>query len=69
MKSRLSSTIWTLISGKRLAFAVAIWLAFSAGKQAGSGSLTTYHGGGHDRGRPSPSAITVILLWRLDARS
>src|SRR3974377_2483283 len=38
MKSLLSSTIYLLIFLNVAAYAVAIWFAFSAGKQAGSGT-------------------------------
>ena len=38
MKSRLSSTIWMLIFANVVGFGVAVWFAYSAGKQAGAGS-------------------------------
>src|SRR5271163_3668634 len=39
MKSRLSSTIWTLVFATGAAFAVVVWLAYSAGRQSGGAAL------------------------------
>src|SRR5262249_61270710 len=62
MKSRLSGTIWMLIAFNAAAYAAAIWLAFNAGKQTGSGSseLTgVFIAGG------VALASSIILFWRL----
>src|SRR5262249_39510909 len=64
MKSRLSGTIWTLIGLNAAAYAAAIWFAFGAGKQAGSGGTGTtglFLSPGGPRGAPTHPA------WRLGA--
>jgi methyl-accepting chemotaxis protein len=68
MKSRLSSTIWTLVIVNVLALFVVLWLGFSAGKKAGDSSLL-------DIGSPGggttifaivvAAGVTFILAWRL----
>ncbi len=62
MKSRLSSTIWMQILANIAAYVVAIWFAFSAGKQAGSGSADTT---GVMIAGGTALAITILLAWRL----
>ena len=53
MKSRLSSTIWTLVLFNGLAYLAVLWLAFGAGKKAGEAS-------GLDFG--SPGMVGGLLL-------
>src|SRR5690349_13335545 len=67
MKSRLSSTIWTLVLFNGFAFVAVLWLAFSAGKKAGEAS-------GFDLGSPGiigallvAFVMSVILAWRFGA--
>src|SRR6201982_542964 len=67
MKSRLSSTIWTLVLFNGLAYLAVLWLAFSPGKKAGEGS-------GLDFGSPAivgalllALLMSVILAWRFAA--
>src|SRR5690242_570638 len=67
MKSRLSSTIWTLVFLNGVAFAVVLALAFSAGKRAGEA-------GGFDFSSPGvvgallvTLVMSVILAWRFGA--
>src|SRR5437763_9083905 len=67
MKSRLSSTIWALVLFNGLAYLAVLWLAFSAGKQAGDTP-------GLDLGSPAVDGalgvalvMSVILAWRLGA--
>src|ERR1700704_2425150 len=67
MKSRLSSTIWTLVLLNGVISFVVLGLAFSAGKKAGEASL-------FDFGSPAggtvlfaialAAATAVILAWR-----
>src|SRR5579859_4196824 len=71
MKSRLSSTIWTLVIGNGLAVFVVLWLAFSAGKKAGDASLLDF--GSLPAGASGSIMVAllialgtaVILAWRL----
>src|SRR5437773_7875888 len=67
MKSRLSSTIWTLVLFNGFAFVAVLWLAFGAGKKAGEAS-------GFDFGSPGivgallvALVMSVILAWRFGA--
>src|SRR6266481_6137368 len=70
MKSRLSSTIWTLVLLNGVAGFVVLGLAFSAGKKAGEASL-------FDFGSPAGGTVllaivlalvmAVILAWRFGA--
>src|SRR5260370_41050502 len=70
MKSRLSSTIWTLVLLNGVVGFVVLGLAFSAGKKAGEASLL-------DFGSPAGGSVliaivlalvtSVILAWRFGA--
>src|SRR5258708_3287521 len=70
MKSRLSSTIWTLVLLNGVIGFVVLGLAFSAGKKAGEASL-------FDFGSPAGGTVlfaivlalatAVILAWRFGA--
>src|SRR5258707_5955947 len=70
MKSRLSSTIWTLVLLNGVVGFVVLGLAFSAGKKAGEASL-------FDFGSPAGGSVliaivlalvtSVILAWRFGA--
>src|SRR5260370_14041967 len=70
MKSRLSSTIWTLVLLNGVVGFIVIGLAFSAGKKAGEASL-------FDFGSPAGGTVlfaivlalatAVILAWRVAA--
>src|SRR5260370_23385996 len=70
MKSRLSSTIWTLVLVNGVVGFVVLGLAFSAGKKAGEASL-------FDFGSPAGGSVliaivlalvtSVILAWRFGA--
>ncbi|HUL34360.1 MAG TPA: HAMP domain-containing methyl-accepting chemotaxis protein [Candidatus Eisenbacteria bacterium] len=66
MKSRLSNTILMLILANAGAYAVAIWFAFSAGKQAGGGSAD-------NTGIIVAGVVAVVvsffLFWRLSGIS
>ncbi|MEQ1474629.1 MAG: hypothetical protein ABLQ96_12445, partial [Candidatus Acidiferrum sp.] len=71
MKSRLSSTIWTLVVANGIVLAAVIGLAYSAGRQSGGASLLDFGA------LPSSAsgavlvavvlALTmgIILAWRL----
>src|SRR5215467_6102698 len=62
MKSRLSGTILTLIVLNAIAYAAAIYFAFSAGKQAAGGSSETtgvFVAGG------VALIASILLFWRL----
>ena len=64
MKSRLSSTIWTLVILNGVALFAVLWLAYSAGRQATPGE------NGFEPGRliiPGIIAlgISIVLAWRL----
>src|SRR5271157_2313764 len=64
MKSRLSSTIWTLVILNGVALFAVLWLAYSAGRQ------TTPGENGFEPGRliiPGIIAlgISIVLAWRL----
>ena len=71
MKSRLSSTIWTLVVLNGIVLAAVIALAYNAGRQSGSVSLLDFGA------LPSAAAgagavavglallVTIILAWRL----
>src|SRR5271166_4113096 len=65
MKSRLSSTIWTLIISNAVALFAVLALAYSAGKQAGSSTS----GGFDATGLIIPVIVAVatsmFLAWRL----
>ena len=63
MKSRLSSTIYMLIFANIGAYAVAIWFAFSAGKQAAGGSADTT---GLVVAGGVALAMTMFLFWRFN---
>jgi len=64
MKSRLSSTIWTLVILNGVALAAVLWLAYSAGRQSAAGG-----GGFEPSGLIIPGiialAISIVLAWRL----
>src|SRR5712671_7655015 len=70
MKSRLSTTIWTLVLLNGVFSFVVLGLAFSAGKKAGEASLFDF---GSAAGGTVLFAIvlalatSVILAWRLGA--
>jgi methyl-accepting chemotaxis protein len=67
MKSRLSSTIWTLVLLNGVSLFAVLWLGFSAGKKAGEASIL-------DLNAPSSSAVLIggavalgtalLLAWR-----
>jgi len=63
MKSRLSSTLNLLVFANVAAYAVAIWFAFSAGKQAGSGGSS--ESTGIIIAGVVALAMTIVLFWRL----
>jgi hypothetical protein len=54
MKSRLSSTIWTLVLFNGLAYLAVLWLAFGAGKKAGDAGFDI----------SSPGVIGGLLVAR-----
>src|SRR5262252_4780595 len=67
MKSRMSSTVWTLVFLNGVAFLVVLGLAFSAGKKAGEAA-------GFDLSSPTmigalllAVVMSVILAWRFGA--
>ena len=70
MKSRLSSTIWTLVLLNGVVGFIVLGLAFSAGKKAGEASLL-------DFGSPAGGTVlfavvlalatALILAWRFGA--
>jgi len=53
MKSRLSSTIWTLVILNGVALFAVLWLAYSAGRQSSGGAF-------------EPSGLIIRRLWRGD---
>ena len=70
MKSRLSSTIWTLVLLNGLVFLAVLGLAFSAGKKSPEASLFDFAspaGGTVVFALVLALATTVILAWRLGA--
>src|SRR5215470_5335882 len=64
MKSRLSGTIWTLVVLNVLAFAAAIYLAFSAGQKSAAGSAETT---GLFVAAGAALFATILLYWRLSS--
>src|SRR5690242_20804219 len=71
MKSRLSSTIWTLVLVNGLALLGVLWLAYSAGRQSGGASMLDF---GALPSAASGSVLFAVLLalatdvflaWRL----
>src|SRR5260370_2484263 len=58
MKSRLSSTIWTLVLLNGVVVFIVIGLAFSAGKKAGETSL-------FDFGSPAAGTVLVAIVLAL----
>jgi twitching motility protein PilJ len=70
MKSRLSSTIWTLVIVNGLALFAAVGFGFSAGKKAGEASLFDF---GSPAGGTALVALAIalvtalIIAWRLGA--
>src|SRR5437868_6583373 len=73
MKSRLSSTIWTLALVNGIALFAVLWLAYSAGRQSGGASMFDF---GALPSGASGSVLFAILLalgtifllaWRLNA--
>src|SRR5215467_12729849 len=66
MKSRLSSTIWTLVFLNGVAFLVVLGLAFSAGKKAGDGGFDL-SSPGVIGGLLLALVMSVILAWRFGA--
>src|SRR5271163_539295 len=70
MKSRLSSTIWTLVFATGAAFIAVVWLAYSAGRQSGGAALF--------EGSPGSSltifaallalGIAAVLFWLLSSK-
>ena len=73
MKSRLSSTIWTLVIVNGLAFFVAIGLAFHAGREANGNSLLDFAslpggaGGAVFGAFVLALAVAGFVAWRLDS--
>src|SRR5258708_9449331 len=70
MKSRLSSTIWTLVLLNGVVGFVVLGLAFSAGKKAGEASVFDFGspaGGTVLFGIVLALATAVILAWRFGA--
>jgi methyl-accepting chemotaxis protein len=70
MKSRLSSTIWTLVLATGAVFIAVVWLAFNAGRQSGGAALFESSPG-------TTSTILAVLLglvtvalvgWLLNSR-
>ena len=73
MKSRLSSTIWTLALVIGIALFAVLWLAYSAGRQSGGASMLDF---GALPSAASGSVLFAVLLavltdmflaWRLKA--
>ena len=65
MKSRLSTTIWTLIILNGVALFTVLGLAYSAGRQAGNS--TGFEPGGLIIPAIVALGITIVLAWRLGA--
>src|SRR5271169_3950158 len=65
MKSRLSSTIWTLIILNAFALFIVLGLAYSAGKQAGSSTSGGFDATGLIIPVVLALGITIVLAWRL----
>src|SRR5215472_7243868 len=65
MKSRLSSTIWTLVFLNGVAFVVVLVLAFGAGKKAGEASGFDVSSPGVVGALLVALVTTVIIVWRL----
>ena len=71
MKSRLSSTIWTLVLANGIVLAAVIGLAFSAGRQSGGASILDF--GALPSGATGAVLVAVVLAlamglllaWRL----
>jgi len=67
MKSRLSSTIWTLVLFNGLAYLAVLWLAFSAGRKAGEASGLDFGSPGMVGALLVSLLMSVILAWRFAA--
>jgi methyl-accepting chemotaxis protein len=71
MKSRLSSTIWTLVVLNGIVLAVVIALAYNAGRQSGNVSILDFAAlpsaavGGAALAVGLALLVTIILAWRL----
>src|SRR5215510_5326117 len=71
MKSRLSSTIWTLVLGNGIAMLVVLWLAYRAGRDSGGASMLDF--GSMPSGASGSLLVALlmaigtggILAWRL----
>ena len=74
MKSRLSSTIWTLVLMNGLVLFIVLGLGFSAGKKAGEvsifdfGSLPSGASGGVMLGVLLALGMAAFLAWRLGSK-
>src|ERR1700682_3130864 len=55
MKSRLSSTIWTLVLVNGVALCAVLWLAYSAGRQSGGASMFDF------ASLPSAASVSVVF--------
>src|SRR5260370_8784454 len=73
MKSRLSSTIWTVVLVNGLVVFAVLWLAYSAGRQSNGASLLDF---GSLPGSASGAVLFALLLafgtavflaWRLNS--
>src|SRR5215472_8982695 len=64
MKSRLSSTIWTLVFLNGVAFLAVLWLAFGAGKKAGEAPGFDFSSPGIMGALLVALVMSVILAWR-----
>ena len=67
MKSRLSSTVWTLVLFNGMAFLAVLWMAFSAGKKAGEASGFDFSSPGVVGALMVALVMSVILAWRFGA--
>src|SRR5260370_17520510 len=67
MKSRLSSTIWTLVFLNGVAYLAVLWLAFSAGKKAGDAAGLDFGSPGIIGALLLALVMSVILAWRFGA--
>src|ERR1700719_708617 len=71
MKSRLSSTIWTLVVLNGIVLAAVIALAYNAGRQSGNVSILDFAAlpsaavGGAALAAGLALLVTIILAWRL----
>ncbi len=71
MKSRLSSTIWTLVVLNGIVLAAVIALAYNAGRQSGNVSILDFASlpsaavGGAAFAIGLALLMTIILAWRL----